>query len=183
MRLRTFIGRSTSEAMAAVRTQLGPDAVIISAQEDGQGNTRVTAALDDQPGSPTIPAVDTVLGAAFDFHGVTDDLRTKLINGAIASTLEDPAEALVSGMANTLRFQPLASHDRAQLLVGASGSGKTVTAAKLATRSVLAGKRVRLVSTDLARHAGGIAQLAGLLRGNPARAAFVTADGQRRWAR
>ena len=48
MRLRTFIGRSTAEAMAAVRAALGPDAVIVSAQDDGNGNTRVTAALDER---------------------------------------------------------------------------------------------------------------------------------------
>jgi flagellar biosynthesis protein FlhF len=109
-----------------------------------------------------------------DFHGLAPDIRTKLINGAIASMLEDAAEALAAGMANTLRFHPLALHDRAHLLVGAPGSGKTVTAAKLATRSVLAGKRVRLVSTDLAR-AGGVAQLAAFAK--ILRVPFVTADG------
>src|ERR1700685_1034319 len=113
MRLRTFIGRTTSEAMAAVRAQLGPEAVIISAQEDGHGNTRVTAALDEPSGGPTLPAIDTVIGAALDFHVVADDIRTKLINGAIASLLENPAEALVAGMSNTLRFHPLSPNERA----------------------------------------------------------------------
>src|SRR5271163_2113254 len=98
MRLRTFIGRSTTEAMAAVRAQLGPEAVIISAQEDGHGNTRITAALDDPSGAPPLPAVDTVIGAALDFHRPADDIRTKLIDGAIASLREETDEALAAGI-------------------------------------------------------------------------------------
>ena len=44
------------------------------------------------------------------------------------------------------------------LLAGPPGAGKTMTAAKLAARTVLAGGRVRLVSADAAR-AGAIGQL------------------------
>lgn len=161
--------------MAAVRAALGPDAVIVSAQDDGNGNTRVTAALDDRDtGAPDIPAFDTVIGAALDFHGAAAALRSALIDGALASTLEAPTEALAVGLAGALRFAPLAAQDRAILLVGAPGSGKTVTAAKLATRDVLARRRVRLISTDLAR-AGGVAQLEAFAKilGVP----FATADG------
>lgn len=159
MRLRTFTGRSTSEAMAAVRVSLGPDAVIVSAQDDGNGNTRLTAALDEgDAGGPDIPAVDTVIGEALDFHAPTPAMRARLIEGALASGLDNPSEALAAGINRALRFAPLAAPDRAIVLVGAPGSGKTVTAAKLATRSVLAGRRVRLITTDLAR-AGGVAQI------------------------
>jgi flagellar biosynthesis protein FlhF len=175
MRLRTFTGRSTTEAMAAVRAQLGPDAVIVSAQDDGNGNTRVTAALDDRDtGAPDIPAVDMVIGRALDFHAPTPAMRAKLIDGALASALETPSEALADALGHTLRFAPLGAQDRAILLVGAPGGGKTVTAAKLATRAVLAGKRVRLITTDRAR-AGGVAQLEAFAKilGVPA----ATADG------
>jgi flagellar biosynthesis protein FlhF len=159
MRLRTFTGRSTSEAMAAVRATLGPDAVIVSAQDDGNGNTRVTAALDDRDtGAPDVPAVDTVIGQALDFHGLRPAMRAMLISAALQSGSDEAPEALASALGHTLRFAPLTAKDRAILLVGAAGSGKTVTAAKLATRDVLAGKRVRLITTDLAR-AGGVAQL------------------------
>lgn len=145
--------------MAAVRASLGPEAVIVSAQDDGNGNTRLTAALDDRDtGAPDIPAVDTVIGNALDFHAPTPAMRARLIEGALASALENPSEALAAGINRALRFAPLGAPDRAILLVGAPGSGKTVTAAKLATRAVLAGKRVRLITTDLAR-AGGVAQL------------------------
>ena len=160
MRLRTFTGRSTAEAMAAVRAALGPDAVIVSAQDDGAGNTRITAALDEARGAaPEAPPVDTLIAKALAFHGVAPSLREKLIDGVGAASRETPVESLAAALAGALRFAPLAPDDRAILLVGAPGCGKSVTAAKLATRDVLAGKRVRLIGTDLAR-AGGIAQLA-----------------------
>ncbi len=174
MRLRTFTGRSTAEAMAAVRAALGPDAVIVSTQDDGNGNTRVTAALDERDGGPVIPAVDTVLSDALDFHGAPATIRARLIHNALQSAIENPSEALTDSLGHSFRFAPVRPQDRAILLVGAPGTGKTVTAAKLATRDVLAGKRVRLISTDLAR-AGGVAQLEAFAKilGVP----FAAADG------
>jgi len=174
MRLRTFIGRSSAEAMAAVRAALGPDAVIVSAQDDGNGNTRVTAALDDGDGSPDVPAIDTVLGEALEFHGTSPVMRAWIVSNALQAAFDTPLEALAAGLGHSFRFAPITAQDRAILLVGPPGSGKTVTAAKLATRDVLAGKRVRLVSTDLAR-AGGIAQLEAFAK--ILDIPFATADG------
>jgi flagellar biosynthesis protein FlhF len=173
MRLRTFIGRSTAEAMAAVRAALGPDAVIVSAQDDGNGNTRVTAALDDRDQDSENPAVDTVLSEALEFHGTTPAMRAWIASNALQSALDTPLEALASGLAHSFRFAPITAQDRAIVLVGPSGTGRTVTAAKLATRDILAGRRVRLISTDLAR-AGGIVQLEAFAKilGVP----FATAD-------
>lgn len=172
MQLRTFIGRSTAEAMAAVRAALGPDAVIVSAQDDGNGNTRVTAALDERDKTHS-PAVDSVLDEALEFHGARPVMRSWITSNALQSALDAPLEALAAGLGHSFRFAPIAAQDRAILLVGPPGAGKTITAAKLATRDVLAGKRVRVVSTDLAR-AGGIAQLEAFAKilGIP----FATAD-------
>ena len=176
MRLRTFTGRSTAEAMAAVRAQLGPDAVIVSAQDDGNGNTRVTAALDEGNGAAGLEgaALDSVLGKALDFHAPPPNLRARLIDAALGSERAVAAEALKAGLGATLRFAPLGPKDRAILLVGAPGSGKTVSAAKLATRDVLAGQRVRLITTDLAR-AGGVGQLETFAK--ILSVPFATADG------
>jgi flagellar biosynthesis protein FlhF len=175
MRLRTFTGRSTTEAMAAVRAALGPDAVIVSANDDGNGNTRVTAALDDRDsGAPDIPAVDMAIGEALDFHAPTASMRARLIDAALQSAIEAPSEALAAALRHTFRFAPLRAETHAIVLVGTPGAGKTVTAAKLATRAVLAGKRVRLISTDLAR-AGGTAQLEAFAK--ILDVPFATADG------
>jgi flagellar biosynthesis protein FlhF len=173
MRLRTFTGRSTAEAMAAVRAALGPDAVIVSTQDDGNGNTRVTAALDDRDRGPDIPAVDSVIGEALEFHGATPVMRAWIVTNALQSAIEKPMEALASGLGHSFRFAPITAQDKAILLVGPPGTGKTVTAAKLATRDVLAGRRVRFISTDLAR-AGGSAQLEAFAR--ILNVPFATAD-------
>lgn len=159
MRLRTFTGRSTADAMAAVRAHLGPEAIIVSAQDDGNGNTRVTAALDDrETAPPESPSLEPVIGRALDFHGPALALREKLVEGARASARGTPSAALATGLAAAFRFAPLGPRDRVILLVGPPGGGKTLTAAKLATRDVLAGRRPRLVTTDRARP-GGAQQL------------------------
>jgi len=176
MRLRTFTGRSTAEAMAAVRASLGPDAVIVSAQDDGNGNTRLTAAVDRRADSAAsdMPPLARIIGEALDFHEPTAALREQLIEGALATALGASSEALAATLGQALGFAPLAAQDRMLVLVGAPGTGKTVTAAKIATRDLLAGERVRLISTDLAR-AAGAAQLAAFanILGVP----FATADG------
>src|SRR3974390_3233728 len=103
MRLRTFIGRSTAEAIAAVRAAPGPDAVIVSAQDDGNGNTRVTAALDDRDQGRDIPAVDTVLGEALEFHGTTPVMRAWIVSNALQASLDLPIEALAAGLGHSFR--------------------------------------------------------------------------------
>jgi flagellar biosynthesis protein FlhF len=100
-------------------------------------------------------------------------MRAWIASNALQSALDTPLEALASGLAHSFRFAPITAQDRAIVLVGPSGTGRTVTAAKLATRDILAGRRVRLISTDLAR-AGGIVQLEAFAKilGVP----FATAD-------
>lgn len=165
MRLRTFTARTTSEAMAAVRTELGPDAIIVSTQNDGNGTSRVTAALDGAgPSAAQISTLSQAIEDALAFHAPPSELRAKLLDAAFDAPVEDAQDALATGLAACFRFASLAGREpRTILLAGTPGSGKTVTAAKLATREVLAGRRVRLVSTDRAR-AGGIAQLDAFAR-------------------
>jgi flagellar biosynthesis protein FlhF len=165
MRLRTFTGRTTMEAMGLVRAHLGPSAVIVSTQEDAQGSARVTAALDDDFPLPLEPAddaphhFDTIIAKALSFHGVAPELSDLILRAAHARPSESALPTLAHGLASLYRFEPLTpANPRPILLVGPPGSGKTVTAAKLAARAVLAGQRVRLVTTDMVR-AGGVAQL------------------------
>ncbi len=156
-----------SEAMAQVRHNLGADAIIVSTQEDDEGGTRVTAALD----SATIPfpvggdadgAID-VLGVALTAHGLAPELVEKILAAALQYDGEEPLVALSSALATLYAFKPIAAEPRVVLLAGPPGAGKTVTAAKLAARTVLAGGRVRLLSADSAR-AGAADQLAAFAR-------------------
>lgn len=169
--------------MALVRAHLGPDAVIISTQEDGSGGARVTAALDDdsEPPAPD-PAreFDEIIGDALAFHGIAPEARAAILK-AIAPLATQGALAALSGALATLyRFESLKQKSaRVTMLVGPQGSGKTATAAKLATRAVLAGQRIRLVTTDMAR-AGGVAQLEAFAK--ILQAPFQAVDGPGRLA-
>jgi flagellar biosynthesis protein FlhF len=71
-----------------------------------------------------------------------------------------PLQALAGSLEKTLAFAPLALRRGAKplIMVGPPGAGKTLVTAKLATRAVLAGRAVRVISSDTIR-AGGIAQL------------------------
>jgi flagellar biosynthesis protein FlhF len=159
MRLRTFTGRTTMEAMGLVRAHLGPGAVIVSTQEDEGGGARVTAALDEAKRAAPVPRFAEAFAKALAFHGVPGEASDAIIAAAAAHEAEGAHQALARGIAAYCRFAPLAESDRrAIILVGPPGSGKTATAAKLAARAVLAGKAARLVTTDLVR-AGGAAQL------------------------
>src|SRR6185312_603113 len=177
MRLRTFTGRTTMEAMDLVREHLGPGAVIVSTQEDEAGGARVTAALDEAKFAAPVPRFAEPFAKALAFHGVPGEASDAILAAAAAHEAEGAHQALARGIAAYCRFAPLAASDRrAIILVGPPGGGKTATAAKLAARAVLAGEATRLISTDLVR-AGGAAQLEAFanILGTP----FETADGPR----
>ncbi len=181
MRLRTFNGRTTAEAMALVRAHLGEDAVIVSAQDDGNGGVRVTAALDtdmqDTEGS-TASYQDfghaAVIRDSLMYHGVSTRQIDALIAAAGNTGAESAIGALAGGLESVHRFESLQHGPRKIALIGPPAGGKTATAAKLAARCVIAGERVRLISTDMSR-AGGIAQLESFAR--ILQAPFVTASG------
>ena len=77
----------------------------------------------------------------------------KLIAAALPFDDEEPLVALSSALATLYAFKPVAPDDKRRcfLFAGPPGAGKTVTVAKLAARTVLAGKRVRLVTRRRAR--------------------------------
>jgi len=151
------------EAIGLVRAHLGPGAVIVSTQEDDMGTARVTAALDETEIIAETPAANTrharAIADALSFHGVPAELSDAILRASAVSTADGAVAALAESFTVLYRFASLNQKaKRAVILVGPQGSGKTATAAKLAARAVLAGERVRLVTTDMAR-AGAIAQL------------------------
>jgi flagellar biosynthesis protein FlhF len=171
MRLRTFTARTMPEAMAQVRQALGPDAVILSTGGE-RGMIAVTAALDlqDAPGAPAAPAlppvdIEEVVGEALAAHGTPARLADRLVAAAIELASEDPVLALAGALDAVYGFAPLSDRRPARplMLVGPPGAGKTVSIAKLATRLVMTGQRLRVVSSDTVR-AGGIAQLEAFTR-------------------
>ncbi|MBC7799737.1 MAG: GTP-binding protein [Gemmatimonadaceae bacterium] len=133
--------------MASVRSDLGPDALILSTRRVADG-VDVTAALDTAP-EPVEPRHD----AALAWHGVPARVIADLTPGALADTLP-----------RVLPFAALPKGDGAPLLLtGPPGAGKTLTVAKLATRMVLAGQAPLVITADGLR-AGAPEQLAAYTR-------------------
>jgi flagellar biosynthesis protein FlhF len=171
MRLRSFTARTMPDAMALVRQQLGADAVILSTQRGGAGVV-VTAGLDeiDEPtadmlaGEPQQDPIE-ILHETLAAHGTPARLVDKLLAAATELAALAPIEALAGSLEKTLNFAPLVLRRGAKplVMVGPPGAGKTVVTAKLATRAVLAGRAVRVISSDTVR-AGGIAQLEAFTR-------------------
>lgn len=135
--------------MALVRAELGADALILSTRRAG-GAIEVTAALE--PAVPVLP--DAARLDRLRWHGVPQGLATSLAAGPLEQAL-----------ASQLRFEPLdfTSGGRPLLLAGPPGAGKTLTAARLATRLVLAGTPPLVISADGDR-AGAAEQLAAFTR-------------------
>lgn len=191
MRLKTFTADNMNDAMQRVREQLGDDAIIVSTQRGPNGRgVRVTAALDtpdpmvDEPFPPPAPAraprgrtaataepadeesdVLDVLGAELDAHGVPGRHAERLLRAAEALGIDDPLLALAGALDAIYAFAPLPDFKLPEriALVGPPGAGKTLAAAKIATRAVMGRRRLNVVSTDCVR-AGATDQLAAFTR-------------------
>jgi flagellar biosynthesis protein FlhF len=155
MRLRTVEAPRMADAMARLRAELGEEAVILSTRRTA-GGVEVTAAqeADDEPLviAPGAGAAPRAIPPVLARHNLPVGLAARLAGGALADAL-----------AGAFRFEALPGGDAPLLLVGPPGGGKTLTAAKLATRLVLAGRAPLLVSAD-GRRAGAAEQLAAFSR-------------------
>ncbi|MFC0386660.1 flagellar biosynthesis protein FlhF [Muricoccus vinaceus] len=90
--------------------------------------------------------------AALGFHGIPEELRTRLLGG--------PLEAMLSA---TLRFGRLPElGSRPLLLAGPPGAGKTLTTMKLAARHVLGGGEPPLIVNTDQQRPGAAEQLTGV---------------------
>lgn len=171
MRLKSFHGANLNEAMRLVRDALGDDAIIISTRDEESGGVRVTAAIDETPVAPHAPQtafgttdtpdediIDEIADNLYR-HGTPAALTEKIVTSAMrVAGSSDAAGTLAAAFDGVLRFSPLEDGARHVLLIGPPGAGKTAMVGKLAARAALAGKKVAIITTDLAR-AGGIAQL------------------------
>jgi flagellar biosynthesis protein FlhF len=167
MRLRNFTAPSMQEAMALVRETLGPDAIIVST-DDEPGAVRVTAALDEaEPKAPSLVETDVTdeISEALAASGVPGPLAEKLLMASLSFDADDTLVALSSALAAVYSFAPVADQGSARplTLVGPPGAGKTMGVAKLAARAVMAKRPVNLVTSDTVR-AGAIEQLAAVAR-------------------
>ncbi len=167
MRLKSFIADNVPAAMALVREQLGPDAVILSTQPNrANGRVKVTAALEDSPLDEALWRDDAKtldilegLSRALDFHRIPAGLADRLTDAAAGLATGDDLMALAGALDQVLAFRapPLLGDSRPVMLAGPPGCGKTATAAKLCAQARLAGHESRLVTMDTLK-AGALAQ-------------------------
>ena len=187
MRLKSFHAETTSAAMALIRDELGDDAIIVATNSDEDG-VRITAALDDDvaPSAPIDSEPATLNGTAADpvdvvyevfrRHGLPAAVAEPLLDAIGSFETNDPVTALAAALRQRFRFDPVGFGSWAKPLmpVGTPGAGKTQTAAKLAARALIAGRRVAMLSTDIER-TGGPGQL--LAFADALSLDMLTADG------
>lgn len=153
MRLKIFQAPSVSLAMAKVRDELGPDALILQSRtlEDG---VELTAAAEDANEAEPPPKQLWAHEADLRWHGVPPALAAKLA-----------ADELIAALDREIKFAelPCSPGSAPLLLVGPPGAGKTTTTARLATRLTLAGQPTHVITTD-GRRAGAAEQLAAFTR-------------------
>lgn len=154
MRLRTIRAPRMADAMAMLRAELGEDAVILSTRRVA-GGVELTAAqeVEDEPLVIAPEAASTT--------ALPPELRRHNMPPALAQRLA--GAPLSTALAQEFRFARLPLDPGPLLLAGPPGAGKTLSAAKLATRLVLAGTPPLLVTAD-GRRAGAAEQLAAFAR-------------------
>ncbi|MDB5492547.1 MAG: SRP54-type, GTPase domain protein [Micavibrio sp.] len=191
MRLKSFHANTVTEAMKMIRDSLGEDAIIVATREEGAGKgVRVTAAVDEQDYQDLSQTdfneyereetekgylqyddeeedggVAETLTEVMLKHSVPEEIIDQIVSCATVVGLEQAHIALVAALEHLFSFRPLSQTpvNKAYMLVGPPGSGKTLTAAKLAARSTMAGHKVAVITTDTMR-AGGLEQLAAFTK-------------------
>ncbi len=189
MRLKSFYAKTVTEAMQMIRDTLGEDAIIVATREENGGKAvRVTAAVEqdrfetydefDREDSDDAASgwlqydseeedggVAEALTEIMLKHSVPEEITDQVISCATVVGLEQAHIALVAALEHLFVFRPLSQKPttKATMLVGPPGSGKTLATAKLATRAVMNGQKVSVITTDTLR-AGGIEQLAAFTK-------------------
>ncbi|MBI4183108.1 MAG: hypothetical protein HY521_03805 [Proteobacteria bacterium] len=173
MRLKIFTAPTMAQAMAQVRRELGEDAIIVSSQRVPKGRGfRITAALESEGEAGLAAPAGPGRGEAVDsirqtlaYHGIAGDLAERLLKTVEALDLADPVMPLAGAIEASFSFAPLPERlgERPFAFIGTPGSGKTTMVAKLAARAVIAGRPVRVITTDTIR-AGAVAQLGAIAR-------------------
>jgi flagellar biosynthesis protein FlhF len=154
MRLKLYRGRDVAEAMTRIRSEMGPDALILATRRVA-GGVEITAALEpEDEAAPPAAVRDPARTAALQFHRVPLSLHDALHEGPLAAALR-----------SALPFAGLefAAGTRPILLAGPPGAGKTLTTARLATRLVLGGTAPIIITAD-GKRAGAAEQLAAFTR-------------------
>ena len=175
MRVKSFTAESTAAAMDLVHDALGDKAIIIATQTQRNGMACITAAVDPPPPSEKdteeheplflYGETEAMVRQALAYHGVPSWLSNRLAKATATIDSRAPLKSLAHALERHFAFANINDHwiSTPLILVGPSGGGKTVTAAKFCTRECLAKRPVAVISADTKR-AGGVEQLAAFAR-------------------
>lgn len=171
MHLKTFAAPSLTQAMADVRREMGPDAVIIATGDGPDGGVQVRAAsemarvaepaeqvrdrsirlageADIERGLREDNELDRVI-RALGFHRAPGSAAQALIRSAHDLSDGQAVARLAHSIESRYTFQPLpAVPEHAVLFAGTPGVGKTSALAKTAARAITAGVVPTLISCD-----------------------------------
>ena len=171
MHLKTFAAPSLTQAMADVRREMGPDAVIIATGDGPDGGVQVRAAsemarvaepaeqvrdrsirlageADIERGLREDNELDRVI-RALGFHRAPGSAAQALIRSAHDLSDGQAVARLAHAIESRYTFQPLpAAPEHAVLFAGTPGVGKTSALAKTAARAITAGAVPTLISCD-----------------------------------
>lgn len=176
MRLKTFSAPTLSEAMSAVRRELGADAVIISTGDGPDGAVQVRAAAERSSVQPSAAPPGRVIerrgaereaargrgeGAltriakALAWHAPPERACEALMESAMSFEDGEATATLARALDARYAVHPIeAAPARPVLLAGGPGAGKSSIAAKLAARAVTQGLAPLIVGTDTGAGAG-----------------------------
>lgn len=167
MRLKNYLAASMTEAMNQVKEELGPDAIIISA-ETVDGQFKVVAALEEREDIDFNAADelkitpsrfrfdDSHLRDCLDYHGVIDTVAERILaycrNLSLERGISDEHRLLSACFAEMFAFGSLLDLNcPVKMFMGVPGSGKSTIIAKVATQARFNKIRCCIISTDNVR--------------------------------
>ncbi|MFA7276565.1 MAG: GTPase [Pseudobdellovibrionaceae bacterium] len=109
----------------------------------------------EQDSSLTEAIIDSLLR-----HAAPEDVMDQIVGCASMMDVDEPTVAFVGALDTLFNFTPLPTkaYKKALMFVGQPGSGKTLATAKMATRAVMNGLDVAIITADTLR-AGATEQL------------------------
>ena len=173
MKMKMYVGATVEEAMAQVRAEMGPDAVILTTRDE-DGRVEIRAAIERSFNTLATPKfaeprskfdeTKSQLSSSLRSRGTPDGFAHLVseAGGRLGAGMEQ-VNSLSVGIEGLLTFNPLNPHpEKSILLVGPPGSGKTTAAAKIAIRLSDPRKPLEAVAADFDA-SGQVARLAALM--------------------
>ncbi len=175
MKLRKFVAARTTDALAQIKAELGPDAIIVSIRDlpksAGGPKVEVTAAVDPTDEAPT-PKASTVAAdpdmsaLRSEIEALRREVSSSGESASLKNELDDLRQLIMTQRVDTVdgstlrtvargRTLTAPSDSRVVAVVGPTGAGKTTTIAKIAARAALVRtESVAIITLDTYRVGG-----------------------------